>query len=194
MNNPKIALYSPVAQSGKSTTARFLQSIIGGERLSFADPMREAIIPIAAPFLPGGEAEVREWLKDDRKDYAIIPRLGRTLRYLLQTVGTDYGRNLIHPDLWTMIARERTRRISEREPAIIDDLRFENEYAMLRDEDAILVRINRPDAPISGNRGHVSEHRLDELPFDHVINNTGSKSELARKVAEFATDFGLTII
>lgn len=153
--------------------------------------MREAIIPIVAPFLKGGESEVIEWLSDDRKDYAIIPRLGRTLRYMLQRIGTDWGRNLIHPDIWTMIAQQRLRQITEREACIIDDVRFENEYAMLREEGALMVRVNRPDAPISGNRGHVSEHRLDELPFDYVIENTGTKGELSRKAVKLLREVGI---
>ncbi|UYO47814.1 hypothetical protein KQX64_17805 [Rhodopseudomonas palustris] len=189
MKQPLVGLYSPRAQSGKSTTARHLAAQRGGVTMSFADPMRAAIMPIVAPFMPGGEAEVWEWLGDHRKDTAIVPVLGVTLRHLLQTLGTSWGRELIHPDLWTEIAKATSRRHRKDRLTIIDDVRFENEYALVRKEGGLLVKIVRPDAPVSGNFWHKSEARLEGLPFDAVITNTGDVTELLAGIDAVANEY-----
>lgn len=153
-----------------------------GSKLSFADPMRDAVVPIVAPFLPGGEAEVWQWFSDDRKDTAKVPVLDVTLRFLLQTLGTAWGREMIHSDIWTLIGKERSRRIRDCHPAIFDDVRFENEYEMIKEEGGLLVKIVRPDAPVSGNFWHKSEARLEHLEFDAVIQNTGDLGDLGRSI------------
>lgn len=154
--------------------------------MSFADPMREAVIPIAAPFVEGGEDEVRRWFADERKDRQNIPVLDVTLRFLLQTIGTSWGRETIHPDLWVLIAKHTARRHRASYTTIIDDLRFENEYAMIKKQGGLLVRIERPDAPVSGNFWHKSEARLEHLPFDVTLRNTGSLLDLRSQVAALA--------
>lgn len=189
MKHPLVGLYSPRAQSGKSTTARHLANRRGGVTMSFADPMRAAIMPVVAPFMPGGESQVLDWLGDSRKDTAPVPVLGVTLRHLLQTIGTAWGRELIHPDLWTEIAQATARTHRQRRLTIIDDVRFENEYAMVKREGGLLIKIVRPDAPVSANSGHTSEARLEHLPFDEVITNTGDLGALRAAIERIANEY-----
>ena len=188
MKHPLIGLYSPHAQSGKTTAALYLMYHMHGLRMSFADPMREALIPIVAPFMPGGEDEVREWFKDDRKDKAEVPGLGVTLRFLMQTLGTSWGRETIHPDVWERITLVRSRLERRHNPIILDDVRFENEYAMVKREEGLLVKIVRPDASPSGNFWHKSEARLENLPFDVEVVNDGSLEDLRASMRRLAAD------
>jgi hypothetical protein len=185
---PLIGLYSPRAQSGKSTAARRMAKMTNGVTMSFADPMREAIVPIAAPFVPGGEAEVRQWFLDERKDKATIPQLGVTLRFLLQTIGTAWGRETIHPDVWEMIAKETSRKHRKHKVTVIDDVRFENEYAMIKREGGLLIKIVRPDAPVSGNFWHKSEARLEGLVFDETIVNDQTEGHLKSQIDDLLFD------
>lgn len=189
MKQPLIGLYSPRAQSGKSTTARHLADRMKGVTMSFADPMRAAIVPIVAPFLPGGEDEVWQWFSDHRKDTAKVPGLDVTLRFLMQTLGTAWGRETIHPDVWEMIARETSRKHRQSYFTVIDDLRFENEYAMVKQEGGLLVKLVRPDAPVSGNFWHKSEARLEHLPFDEVILNDGGLDRLIDQIDDLVFDY-----
>ncbi|NPU64609.1 hypothetical protein HL667_06330 [Bradyrhizobium sp. 83012] len=151
--------------------------------------MREAIIPVVAPFFGGSFKTVYDWLGDERKDTALIPTLNVTLRYLLQTIGTEWGRKLIHPDIWTEHAKERASMLRDFKTTVIDDLRFENEYAMLRKEGALLFKIVRPDAPTTGNAGHASEARLEGLEFDEVIINDGTEVELRTQIDDLMFDY-----
>lgn len=189
MTAPLIGLYSPRAQSGKSTSARHMAHRTKGVTMSFADPMRAAIVPIVAPFLSGGEAEVWQWFGDERKDKAKVPYLDVTLRFLLQTLGTAWGRESIHPDIWEMIAKETSRTHRKRGVTIIDDVRFENEYAMIKREGGLLFKIVRPNAPVSGNFWHKSEARLEHLPFDEVVTNAGSEAELVQQIDDLVFDY-----
>ena len=155
--------------------------------MSFADPMREAIAATLGTFFEGGESEMNAWLGDERKYSKHIPGLGVTLRHALQTLGTEWGRDCIDHDVWVMIAKERSRKHRQSYTTIIDDVRFLNEYAMLRKEGGVLVRVNRPNAPEKGN-GHPSEHLLDDLEFDYTITNDGTVEQLKTKVWDMFHD------
>ena len=173
-----LGLYSPYPQSGKSTFADALHSQFPkAKRLSFADPMREALVPLVAEVLPGGEGEALEWLSDHRKDTKLLPHLGVTLRYMMQTFGTEWGRKFIHPDLWVTVMAERIRKAPH--GVIVDDVRMENEYAMLRKRGATMIKVLRKDAPQTTQ--HESNARLDNLMFDYVIDNDGDEEDLRFK-------------
>lgn len=172
-----IGLYSPFPQSGKSTLARALTRAVPGSKIiKFADAMVDLVVPLVAPFLDGGEEEVREWLGDVRKDTALIPELGVTLRHCLQTVGTGWGREMIHPDLWVMLVRKRLYHADNLPLVVVDDLRLGNEYAMLKKRDAFLVRVERPLGPETVP--HSSNAQLEGLPFAFTAYNDGSIESL----------------
>lgn len=175
-----VALYSPFPQSGKSTFASFLTEYLPNSKIiSFADPMREALVPWVGELMSGGEGEVLEWLSDERKDSALIPRIGVTLRHMLRTLGTEYGRKHVHPDLWVYIAQERIRKaLSSGRSVIVDDLRMENEYALLKRKGAMMVKIVKPG---SRDVEHESDAALEALPFDKVVMNDGTVEDLQMK-------------
>jgi len=175
-----VALYSPFPQSGKSTFASFLTEFLPNSKvISFADPMREALVPWVGELMSGGEGEVLEWLSDERKDSALIPRIGVTLRHMLRTLGTEYGRKYVHPDLWVYIAQERIRKaLSSGRSVIVDDLRMENEYALLKRKGAMMVKIVKPG---SRDVEHESDAALEALPFDKVVMNDGTVEDLQMK-------------
>lgn len=184
-----IGLYSPYPQSGKGTFATSIEQTIPGTRvLKFADAMRSVVVPFVAPFFSGGEPEVLEWLSDERKDTKPIPVLGVTLRYMLQTCGTEWGRKMIHPDLWVHHARFALWRAHNAPVVIFDDLRLPNEYAMLRKEQATLIRIVRPDSPAT--RVHESNAQLEGMEFDYNLINEGVP-DLRLKALAVAWDLGI---
>lgn len=70
----------------------------------------------------------------------------------------------------------------------ISDVRFKNEIEGLRARGAKLVRVKRVGAGLANAAGmHQSERESIEIPdsaFDLVIENTGSRDDLAKKVAD----------
>jgi hypothetical protein len=175
-----IGLYSSDMRSGKSTVASMLTERFFGLTQSFAEPLYQCVIAVAAPFFPEGEAELRRWLADERKDNAPIPGLNVTLRYMLQTLGTKWGRDLIHADLWTKLAEQRAKHALKSYSVIFDDMRFPNEFAMLKRMGGKCIRIHRPGDP----RGDTSigEGLLDNHDFDFNIYNEGSLEDLKKNV------------
>ncbi len=184
-------LYSPYPQSGKGTFSdELLRVSTPAAVLSFADAMRSVVVDFASDFLPGGEAEAWSWLSDGRKDTKVIPGLGVTFRHMLQTIGTEWGRKCVHPDIWVKKARTAMRRHHSYRTVIFDDLRFENEYHMLAKEGAVLVRIERKAAKAMA-KPHESNARLDGLDFDYHVSNDGEVEELLAKALLIAQSEGV---
>jgi len=120
-----------------------------------------------------------------------------TPRKLLQLLGTDCGRKIIHPNIWvnaTMINyKDETNRIVspslEYYPSnwIITDVRFPNEAKAITDKGGINIRIqkhNMFDAAIKSlELEHESETALDNYQFDYVVNH-GTIEALIEQIRE----------
>lgn len=157
-----IAFYGPQG-SGKSEAAKAISSILRVPRLSFAGPLYEmmsCLLDVDARTLD--KAATHEGL------------CGKTLREALQSLGTDWGRNMIGETIWLDAMHRKLRFYAvEGQPAVvIDDLRFANEYRFLRDRGAYIVRIDRPDAPSQENSVHASEADWRSFVPDVVLTNT----------------------
>jgi len=131
-----------------------------------------------------------------------------TPRLLFQLLGTECGRNIIHPNIWInslfvdykeqfisggigMFHDPRPKYKSIGFPNwIITDTRFPNELQAVKDKGGISIRVNRKQfVEYSGQiveafNVHPSETALDNAEFDYVIDNNGSIEELIEKVKE----------
>jgi len=107
---------------------------------------------------------------------------GLTPRKLLQLLGTEAGRHIIHPNIWVNALFADYEKDSN---WIITDVRFPNEAEAIKDKGGILIRIERPQL-IERDFEHLSETALDDYDgFDYVINNdTNSVQDLVDKVKE----------
>lgn len=112
-----------------------------------------------------------------------------TPREILQLIGTECGREIIHPNLWVNSLFSEYKNINPgptRELIypnwIITDTRFPNEAKAIKDRGGILIRVNRgPLAPAT----HPSETSLDDYNgFDFIIENNGTIDQLINKVEE----------
>jgi hypothetical protein len=119
-----------------------------------------------------------------------------TPRKLLQLLGTEAGRQIIHPNIWINAlfadynAKGFDYKGSENKEIkgdwiypnwIITDVRFPNEAQAIKDRGGIVIRINRPQL-IDRDFEHDSETALDDYEFDYVIENDGSLDELITKI------------
>lgn len=189
-----IGVYSPSKRSGKSTFALMLQAQQPDAAvMRFADPMLDVVRPLVGAFVPGGESQVDRVWYSDAKDTYRVPKLNVTMRHMMQTIGTEWGRMLIHPDIWVMLAMERAERALRggKSFVIFDDMRFENEYhAIRRKPGSVLVKVVRPDHDNKCG-DHVSEGRLDRMEFDHTVINNGTVEDLRCKAQVVAWDEGI---
>lgn len=146
-------------QSGKSTIAETLREELGLRRMAFADPVKWAVADLYDLSY--------DQLYGDLKETP-DPRYHLTPRAILQRFGTEVCRQ-IHPNTWTMHMRRRIDiMVKNFNPAgiIIDDVRFDNEVALIHELCGEVWLISRPGY---GSDGHASE----QLPLgaDRSISN-----------------------
>lgn len=106
-----------------------------------------------------------------------------TPRLLLQNMGTQIGRQIIHPNIWVnaLMSDYKLYNGIVYPNWIVTDVRFPNEVEAIKDKGGIIIRVNRP-LIISDN--HKSEAALDNYKdFDYVIDNEGTIEELVEKVS-----------
>lgn len=171
-----IGLYSPASQSGKSTVARFLAAEHGFRPHPFAAPLRGMLRPMLLS-LGLTEQQARFHMSQDKA--AIIPELGCSGRHLLRTLGTEWGRQLVDPDLWIKCWAAQIE--ATRDSVVADDVRFPNEARMIQQLGGQVWMIRRPGQ--SSNTSHPSEGLLDDWDgFSRVIVNGGDLAQLSQSV------------
>lgn len=170
-----IGLTGP-AGAGKDTVAALLVRDWGFSQLSFAGPLKDALVVMLG--IP------RSALNDRATKEAPIDWIGKSPRQLMQTLGTEWGRQLVHDDLWIRHAERRLanmRRYSDR--VTITDVRFENEARWVRAQGGTIWHIRRT-ADAAAVNPHESEHgvRFNADAGDDVINNTSDIAHLATEL------------
>jgi hypothetical protein len=101
-----------------------------------------------------------------------------TPRLMLQLLGTEAGRDIIHPNIWVNALFASYLKDSN---WVVTDVRFPNEAQAIKDRGGIVIRVDKPQL-IERDFEHLSETSLDNYEFDHVIDNNGSIEELIEKV------------
>ena len=139
--------------------------------------------PIAAPLKEMLKAMgvTQEQLWGDEKEKPSLLLGGKTARHAMQTLGTEWGRNTIHPDVWIRAWAHTTPMDKN---IVVDDLRFPNEADHLISLGAYFVKVERPGTEPTGTL-HESEAYVDRLPWDLRIVNNGSLDMLTDYVKAF---------
>lgn len=170
-NRRRIIGLAGAAGAGKDTVANLIP---GARRVGFADPLYEGLSALLG--LP------ESILRDRRTKELPIAGLGRSPRELLQTLGTDWGREMVAPDVWLRIAYWRWERAAAEGAAVIavPDVRFANEAQAIREQGGEVWLVHRPDvAPVEA---HASEAGLPLGLIDRLIANTGTVDQLRERV------------
>ena len=136
-----------------------------------------------------------------------------TPRKILQLLGTEAGRNIIHPNIWVNALfvdykKTNVKLISnyyenngikgyihdskEFYPKwIITDVKRPDQAQAIKDRGGIVIRVNeytlyKGFKHVKGLKSieHPSETALDDYEFDHVVENNGSIEELVEKVKQ----------
>lgn len=170
----KIIGLTGFARSGKTTVAEYLTDAHGYFHDSFAWPIREMVRNLLG----------YSWAEFDAKKEAPVPWLNNvTPRYLMQTLGTEWGRNMIHPELWTRACAQRIHdALARNQNVVISDVRFENEAEMIRSLGGEIWFVYRPGVVLPDG-AHVSETSIGRIQSDHVIDNDASIPALRGRVA-----------
>ena len=174
MKTPKlIGLYSPAPQSGKTCVASVI-SEQGYTIVPLAATLKDMIVPMIVAL---GYDYPRAWeLVISDKSY-VLPEIGVSARHMLQTLGTEYGRQCLHPDVWLKCWQKKAERFKA---VVADDIRFPNEADLIRSMGGEMWLVQRFD--VQRTTDHSSEGSLYHYSFDRVIENDGTLDELRSKV------------
>lgn len=157
------------AGSGKDTVAQYLETVHEFIPIAYADPVKAGLKAMFR-FDP-------EYLTDQEMKEQDIPGLGVSGRVLMQTLGTEWGRNLIDEDIWVNIARRKILMLDSYD-VVVTDVRFDNEAALIRELGGILVNVVRDEVRDVGILGHSSEAGLTFTNGSIILHNNGTKEEL----------------
>ncbi len=166
-----VGLYAPTPHSGKTSLADHLQKHYGFVRMSFADTLKAMTITFLAEVLGDYNEAVRRTVSAEGKQEPILELGGITSRYIQQTLGTEWGRNVIHRDVWVSLGMAKARRYTEQGVNVVfDDVRFQNEMQSIVLAGGLDVRIDRPESA-SLRDTHASTGALDQWSFALHIQN-----------------------
>ena len=164
------------AGAGKSMVATRLVQLSDYRVISFATPLKR----MAVNFLVDNYGYERGCAALFLVHKVIkIPEIGVTMRHLLQTLGTEWGRKLINPCLWINIAGDQIAEQMDWTDVVVDDVRFESEAALIREFGGLVIHLVRAGGEFDG---HASEAGIAINPDDVVITNDGSVIELMAQV------------
>lgn len=168
------------ARAGKDTVADYLVTNYGYRKMSFADPMKEALVKLN-PMIHVGNNLVYLGSVIDKIGWEDLKGLSPEIRPLLQRFGTEVGREMFGENFWVDYALDSVPNGSK---IVFADVRFPNEADAIKNLGGNVVRIEREGFGPAND--HISEHALDEYKFDEKIYNNEGIEELHNKVSTFS--------
>jgi hypothetical protein len=182
--------------SGKDLAGKILNDLSGDifENKKFADKLKDIVcmlIGCTREQLEDREFKEKElgeeWRQYFNDDYDLVCEKESTFsslltpRKLLQLLGTEAGRQVIHNNIWVnALFADYDTSSNYDSNWIITDVRFPNECQAIKDRGGIVIKINR-DSDVVDN--HSSETALDNYDgFDFVVDNNGSIDDLTNNL------------
>ena len=180
--------------SGKGTVAKHLMRQHDFIGISFAETLKDAAACIFGwdrDMLEGATTESR--YEREQTDAWWSERLGfeASPRSMLQFMGTEVMRNNLHSDIWALATEKRmldtekmfSEMIAGTKPNfVISDVRFPNEFAMIRRNGGKVWHVQRGPLPEWFGKDdpsiHESERAWNNEPMDGTIYNNGTVEQM----------------
>lgn len=165
------------ARVGKDTAADFLVEHFGFVKLSFAEPLKEAI-RITHGY---SDEQLYGSLKETTDSF-----WGETPRQTLQKFGTDALRMHYRDDIWIMSTQRKIiKHLEHGTPVVISDCRFINEAQAIKNMAGHLIKINASFAgrQFTQSSEHISEIEMSTFNgWDLTIDNDDTIEKYFSKV------------
>ena len=159
----KLIALTGTAFSGKSTIAKELTRY-GYVRKKMSQTLKNMLLQI-----PGVTEEMTEGSLKETPQTILG---GKTPRYAMQSLGTEWGRDTIFRRIWLESWK---RSIIGVPKVVVEDLRFPNEAELIRELGGEIWRVTREEV-ISSD--HKSEVEMKQIRPDIVIKNEGDLDSL----------------
>ncbi len=164
-NIPRVVAITGLAGSGKTTASDYLINKYGYVRIKFAGPLKDMCRAL-------GMSE--DEIEGDKKEKPAEWLAGRSPRYVMQTIGGDWGRGMIDDHFWVGIWEKRARtEINAGRRVIVDDCRYPNEAITVRKLGGMVIKLT--------GRGGIAGSHSSEAGCgisDAIIDNVGCITNL----------------
>lgn len=169
------------ARAGKSTLAQMIREIVPSQPMSFADPIRGAL---KAMFNFQFDANFEPDATTEQKNELLLP-FATTARELMQTLGTEWGRNMVDKHIWIRVFNEDWQRWGgSTRLTVVPDLRFKEELDYIKPKKSLCIYVVKTDFDNIGPQEpkHASENSLAYSDFPHIIINDGTLEDVEKKL------------
>lgn len=161
--------------SGKTTAAIELSKRGGFQRIRFAGTLKKMMVAMGLSL---------EEIDGALKEQPCAMLCGQTPRHAMQTIGTEWGRQLIGEDVWVNAWKRAVDKLFPDAQVVVDDVRFANEAQAIRDMGGVVILVERP-VTVEGNAASHASEALD-FDVDAVIVNNGTVESFLDQVRYMA--------
>lgn len=165
------------AGSGKSTVAQILQER-GFRLVKFADPLKNMLRSYYRDTIGLTPCDIERRIEGDLKEEPCVYLSGKSPRFAMQTLGTEWGRDCLSDQFWVDCWTSKVAAI--RTGVVVDDCRFPNEAKRIRELGGTIWHISREGVGTASV--HTSESGIEAMPGDIGLPNEGTVEALRRKV------------
>ena len=157
---------------GKTLLADTLCAEHKYEKVKMASPIKEMLLSVGL---------TQEDIEGETKEIANTLLCGKSPRFAMQTLGTEWGRNLIGSDIWVNLWGAKVETLMSMNSSVVcDDVRFPNEVDKIQQMGVIVVRLNRAAAQ---QQTHATE--TQELNYNISLDNNGDIQDVVSTLLKF---------
>ena len=183
-----VILLSAYAQSGKDTAAHLIAQSLDAKQFYFAEPLYAMILTMFA-HLDITLADLHRMKVNNER----LPDCNVTVRQMLQTLGTEWGRTYVSETIWPSILAQKVK-ASGCKLAVVSDCRFVNEYHRIGgdgDFNTVTWFISRDECQPQTHHKSEQELLLIQKMANFQIDNNGSFENLEDELAKAAIHAGI---
>jgi hypothetical protein len=172
-----------LARAGKDHASAYLGRHMALHQYAFAESLKTMLKSVFGD----------HFHKGDRSE--ICPETCKSYRVMMQTLGTEWGREMMNPQIWVNLVARRWKEINA-VPVIsgmvLSDVRFDSEAEWIKLNGGVIIEIVRPDLETPGLvekalsavgiPGHVSEKGINRDYISHTVVNDGSLADFDIKL------------
>lgn len=187
MEESKLIGFIGIKKSGKDTCSDYLVERFKYYKLAFGDPVKKIC---AILFNLSNEQ-----LEDRNHKEKIDPRWNIAPRTMFQRIGTEFGQEMLfnlfpelngkidQKHLWVELLKQKMCSNTINKHFVISDIRFNHEANFIKENNGILIKINRKCLEL--NDSHKSENELDFIDktlIDYEIDNNYTLEDLYSQI------------
>lgn len=180
-----------LARSGKDHAADYLARHMGFYKYAFAEPLKTMLKSVFGDHFHEGDRS------------GICPETCKSYRVMMQTLGTEWGREQMNPQVWVNLVERKWKEVQtpfampkEYKGMVLSDVRFDSEAEWIERNSGVILQIVRPEhhtlvekvKTAVGLPGHQSEQGISQHFVTHTIVNDGSLFDFDMKLMALVSE------